>query len=263
MADFTPNNVLTKPLDMSFSKILAHLRKHYKNGDVSHGITHFIRVAKHCLRDDMSNPNITIPSALLHDCYHVEKSSPLRRYASKISAAHALIILDELHYDHRLYDDIFHCIEAHSFSANIPIRTAEAQVVQDADRLDALGYIGIFRCFYTGGRMNREICHETEPIITTTASRQLDDNLYSLDHFYVKLLFLVDDIKTIAFKDLALQRTMIMANFIDNWEDMKPLCQIISDGGKYGHSIETIKANLQACYCNNVSMAQELIAAIE
>lgn len=240
-------------------EIYKHLEQTYHSSDDSHGLSHFKRVAENCLLDDESDHNITIPAALLHDCYHIEKSSPLRRFASKISAATALIILNDIGYDCKYFDAIYHCIEAHSFSANIKPQSKEAQVVQDADRLDALGYIGIFRCFYTGGRMNRLVAHPTDP---KAINRELNDNLYSLDHFYVKLFNLAENISTPAFAILANVRTKIMQEFIANWEDMQPLCQIISDGGKYHHDIATIKNNLQACHCDNIRMKQELIAAI-
>ena len=72
-------------------------------------------------------------------------------------------------------------------------QTLEAQVVQDADRLDALGAIGIARCIMTGVHMGTALYHMEEPFPMT---REMDDRLYSVDHFYVKLLKLAGSMQT-------------------------------------------------------------------
>src|SRR3546814_12128665 len=81
-------------------------------------------------------------------------------------------------------DAVAHAIEAHSFSAAIAPTTIEAKIVQDADRLDALGAVGLARLFYTAGRMGSAFAHPPDPLART---RPLDDRAYALDHIEVKL----------------------------------------------------------------------------
>ncbi len=79
-------------------------------------------------------------------------------------------------------------IEAHSFSANIETRTLEAKILQDADRLDAIGVIGAARCFYIAGRMGSALYDSNDPM---AENRPLDDKNYALDHFRTKLFNLL------------------------------------------------------------------------
>lgn len=105
-------------------------------------------------------------------------------------------------------------IEAHSFSANIVPTTIEAKIVQDADRLDALGAIGIARCFSVAGRLSRSFYNEEEPIVI---SRSLDDQNYTLDHFFVKLLKIPHTLHTESAKKEAAQRLEFMKAFVDQF----------------------------------------------
>jgi uncharacterized protein len=81
-------------------------------------------------------------------------------------------------------DAVAHAIEAHSFSAAIPATTIEAKIVQDADRLDGLGLVGLARMFYIAGRMESGLAHPTDPL---GDERAHDDRRYALDHIVVKL----------------------------------------------------------------------------
>ena len=106
---------------------------------------------------------------------------------------------------------IAHAIEAHSFSANIPTETIEARIVQDADRLEAIGAIGIARCFLTGGSMGTPLYEPSDPF---ARERELDDKRFTLDHFYVKLFKLADTMKTDAGRAEARKRTDYMRDYL-------------------------------------------------
>lgn len=73
--------------------------------------------------------------------------------------------------------DVVHAIEAHSFSAGIKPETIEAKIVQDADRLDALGAIGIARCFTVGGQLERPVYNSDDPFCET---RKPDDQKWNI-----------------------------------------------------------------------------------
>ena len=109
-----------------------------------------------------------------------------------------------------------HAIAAHSFSAGIPPETLHARVLQDADRLDAIGMIGVARCFYTAGRMGSALYHPQDP---RAESRSLDDAAYALDHFRAKLLRLADGFQTPAGAAIAQDRTAAIAGFMAAFED--------------------------------------------
>ena len=182
--------------------------------DPAHDISHVRRVVQNTTmltEVENGNPAISIPAAWLHDCVSVAKDSPLRKQASTMAAREAVRFLESVNYPSDFLEDIFHAIEAHSFSANIPTRTLEARIVQDADRLEAVGAIGIARCFLTGGSMGTPLYEPTDPF---AENRELDDRRFTLDHFYCKLLGLVDTMKTEAGKAEAVKRTDYIKAFL-------------------------------------------------
>ena len=136
---------------------------------------------------------IVLPAAWLHDCVHVAKDSPDRPRASRLAAEHAVRFLEAAGYPAAWLPDIRHAIEAHSYSAGIPPRTVEAKVVQDADRLDALGAVGLARCIAVGAALGRPLYEPDDPFCR---SRAPDDSGASVDHFYTKLLMLADTMQT-------------------------------------------------------------------
>jgi uncharacterized protein len=106
---------------------------------------------------------------------------------------------------------ICHAIEAHSFSAGIPAETLEAKVVQDADRLDAIGAIGIARCLLLGGVMKKPLYDLEQPF---PATRPADDTKNVLDHFYLKLLKIESMMQTPAGRSEARRRTAVMEVYL-------------------------------------------------
>jgi uncharacterized protein len=184
--------------------------------DGAHDISHVRRVVKNCshLTDiEQANSSITLPAAWLHDCVAVAKDSPLRSQGSRLAADAAVTFLSEIGYPQAQLDDVYHAIEAHSYTAAIPTRTLEAQIVQDADRLDSLGAIGIARCLLVGGHLNRPLCDATDPFCD---QRDPDDSLYTIDHFYSKLFKLPDTMQTEAGRAEAHQRADLMRSYLEN-----------------------------------------------
>lgn len=99
-----------------------------------------------------------------------------------------------------LIDNVCHSVESHSYSAGIVPETIEAKVVQDADRMEALGAIGLARVFYTSGLLRRKMFDPEDPL---AEHRALDDREYALDHFQVKLLKLSETMQTTAGRRMA------------------------------------------------------------
>ena len=182
--------------------------------DPAHDISHVQRVVQNTLRltqTENGNTAVTLPAACLHDCVSVAKDSPLRKQASRLAAREAVRFLESVNYPTDLLPAIFHAIEAHSFSANIETETLEARIVQDADRLEAIGAIGITRCFLTGGSMGTPLYDPADPF---SENRAPDDRRYTLDHFYCKLLGLAETMKTEAGRAEAIKRTNYMLAFL-------------------------------------------------
>jgi uncharacterized protein len=152
-----------------------------------------------------------MPAAWLHDCVLIAKDSPLRAIASQLAAQLATEFLESNNYASQWIAAIAHCIHAHSFSAGISCETLEACVVQDADRLEALGAIGLARCLMTGGAMRQRLYDPNDPF---PYNRSPDDRKQSVDHFFAKLLTLADTMKTPTGRKLAKQRTDFLVGFL-------------------------------------------------
>lgn len=182
--------------------------------DPAHDLLHFKRVvgiAKQICELENGVPEVVVPAAWLHDMVIVPKDSPLRNQASRLSAQKAIGFLESINYPANYYDLIFHAIEGHSFSANIELLSLEAKIVQDADRLDGLGAIGIARCFATAGLMKRGFYCDDDPFCR---SRTPDDSQFTVDHFFAKLFRTSDNMKTEAGRAEAVKRVTYMKDYL-------------------------------------------------
>jgi len=146
---------------------------------------------------------VVMAASYLHDLVNLPKNDPERAQASRRSAALARYELAQLGFPAERLDAVAHAIEAHSFSAAIAPTTIEARIVQDADRLDALGAVGLARMFYIAGRMGSALAHPNDPL---AENREPDDRAWSLDHIVVKLARLPEMMQTEAGRDLANER---------------------------------------------------------
>jgi uncharacterized protein len=187
--------------------------------DAAHDLHHTRRVVRNAVQltaEEEADPQVTLPAAWLHDCVAVAKDSPHRAKGSLLAAEAATTFLAEMHYPEAKLPEVFHAIEAHSFSAGIPPRTVEARVVQDADRLDSLGAIGIARCLLVGGHLGRPLLATNDPFCV---ERQPDDGRYTIDHFYAKLLKLPATMQTAAGRAEAERRADYMRDYLDRLRD--------------------------------------------
>lgn len=188
-------------------------------GDAAHDRGHLLRVvalAKRLAHAEGAELAVVVPAAWLHDCVVVPKDSPRRAGASLLAAAAATTFLRESGYPVAYLDAISHAIAAHSFSAGIVPQTLTARVVQDADRLDALGAVGLARCLMLGGALGRPLYHLDEPF---PLRRPPDDTAYSLDHFFTKLLKLADSMQTATGRAEAMRRTAFLHEFLAQLAD--------------------------------------------
>jgi len=185
--------------------------------DPAHDIGHLRRVWGLALRiAGRDRPEadrlVLLAASYLHDLVNVPKDSPERHLASRRSAAEAVGILNRLGFPPDRLEAVRHAIEAHSFSAGIAPESPEAEILRDADRLDALGAIGLARLFAISGVMGRRILDPDDPF---ARMRPLDDVAFALDHVRTKLERLPGSMCTPTGKALAARRWAFVRRYLD------------------------------------------------
>ncbi|MGG7605895.1 HD domain-containing protein [Massilia sp. BKSP1R2A-1] len=186
---------------------LAALAAGSSGGDGAHDGTHLERVWRNAQALLAQHPEadalVVMAACYLHDLVNLPKDDPERDQASRRSAKLARHQLAWMDFPRDRLDAVAHAIEAHSFSANIPAESLEAKIVQDADRLDGLGAVGLARMFYIAGRMGSSLAHPDDPL---GLAREFDDRRYALDHIMVKLARLPGMMQTEGGRALAEER---------------------------------------------------------
>nr|WP_315235962.1 HD domain-containing protein [uncultured Albidiferax sp.] len=197
---------------------LVRLATHSDTGDSAHDLNHLNRVwatAKILLVTHPDADQLVVMAACyLHDLVNLPKNHPDRSNASRLSALQAEAQLSKLGFPPERLAGVVHAIEAHSYSAQIRPGSIEAKIVQDADRLDALGAVGLARMFHIGGQLGRSLAHATEPL---AEARTLDDMRYTLDHIENKLLRLPMAMNTAEGRELAQSRAQLLVRFRDQF----------------------------------------------
>lgn len=183
--------------------------------DPAHDLAHVTRVvsaAKKLALEEKANLEVVIPAAWLHDLVNLPKNHPDRKKASVLASDEALVFLQSVNYSQKYFKEIHHAICAHSFSANIKPETLEAQIVQDADRLDALGAIGLARLFAITTQLGRPFYDFNDPF---AQNRPLDDKDFGIDHIYIKLEKISNSMNTNSARVEALRRFKFIEEFLD------------------------------------------------
>jgi uncharacterized protein len=182
--------------------------------DPGHDTGHALRVGFWTLRigGDEISPREAVAAAVCHDIVNVPKNSPKRAQASSLSAKAACRFLPEFGFDAASVNSIADAIRDHSFSRGAVPNSPLGRALQDADRLDALGAIGIIRNISTGVRIGAKSFDIEDPWATT---RKLDDITFSLDHFFTKLFTLSKTMCTPCGRAEAVRRISIMESFLD------------------------------------------------
>ncbi len=178
--------------------------------DPGHDLAHALRVARWAvvIGEPLGvDPREAVAAALLHDVVNVPKDSPDRHLASERSEAVARAELPAYGFDAEAVERVAGAVRDHSFTRGAVPETPLGRALQDADRLEALGALGLFRCISTGGRMGALYFDEDDPF---ARSRALDDRAYSVDHFYAKLLRLPDTMLTAAGRAEARRRAAFL-----------------------------------------------------
>lgn len=205
------------PLMTLAEELLPHALE--PSGDGAHDLAHLQRVwhnVRTLQAEEGGDLEALLAAVLLHDCVAIEKNSPLRSQASRLAAEKASAVLSDLRWPEAKIQAVAHAIEAHSFSANITPVTLEAKIVQDADRLDSLGMLGVARTFYVAGRMGSALYDPEDP---EAKHRDYNDTRFCLDHFQTKLLHLADGFQTAAGQRLAQIRHQRLKGFMEQFKE--------------------------------------------
>ena len=200
-------NIFEKKFEEKIQSVLG-------NKDPAHDILHVQRVvetAKKISQLEGADLNIVLPAAWLHDIVNLPKDHPERSRASALASEAALKFLESIEYPREYFEGISHAILSHSFSAKITPHTIEAQVLQDADRLDALGAIGLARLFSISTQMQRPFYSSEDPLCE---SRIPDDKKFAIDHIKIKLEKIVGQMNTASAKKEAMRRFIFIENFL-------------------------------------------------
>lgn len=192
------------------------LDEHHASEDSAHDISHFRRVwmtARKIMIHHQADPLVVLTACYFHDIVSLPKNHPERSQSSRLAARKTRDIL------HRDFPDfppdrfaaVEHAIEAHSFSAGIAPQSIEAKIVQDADRLEALGAVGLARVFAVSGALGVALFDAEDPFAD---ARSLDDRAFALDHFQTKLLRLPDTMQTDVGRELAQHNADFLVHFM-------------------------------------------------
>ena len=200
-------------------KFVDYLRSNLDHKDSSHDLGHFQRVwraAQYINKEEglIADPLVLLTAAYFHDLVSLPKNHPERSASSRLSAERTVALLEEtfVEFPREKIEGVRHAIHAHSFSAGVEPLTAAARILQDADRLEALGAIGLARVFYTAGQLGQKLFDEADPL---ASFRALDDQVYALDHFTVKLLKLPARMNTATGRRLADERAAYLSAFME------------------------------------------------
>jgi uncharacterized protein len=202
--------------DPALRALLAEVRARMDT-DASHDAEHLLRVAHWAER--LAPPHerrLAIAAALLHDVVNVPKGSPDRARASELSADVARALLPPLGFTADETALVADAVRDHSYTRGAAPASPLGRAVQDADRLEALGAIGVFRCVATGERLGAAFSHPGDP---WAERRALDDRAYSVDHFFTKLLRLPATFHTADGRAEAERRAAVMRALLAAYGD--------------------------------------------
>ncbi len=193
--------------------------------DAGHDFGHVLRVANQAVAilsfetlEAESRPataaeiDAVLAAALLHDCVPVPKNSPLRKESARLCSEKAREWLLELGWTPAEWiDPIAQAILDHSYSAGRTPETPIGKALQDADRLEALGALGLYRTIATGVSMGALLFDPEDP---WSERRELDDRRFTVDHFFTKLLKLPATFQTRAAREEAEKRAQFLREFL-------------------------------------------------
>jgi uncharacterized protein len=186
--------------------------------DPAHDALHVRRVmanARRIAEAEAADVDVAVTAAMLHELFNYPKDHPESARSGEVCAVEAAALMQAHGLDEPFVARVAYCIRVHPFSRGIVPETLEGRVLQDADRLDAIGAIGIARCFATSAAMKRPFYAPDDPFCR---GRAPDDKQWGIDHFYRKLLRIGEGLHTATARQLAAERLAFMRAYLDQLE---------------------------------------------
>ncbi len=197
-----------------------------------HPYNHVLRVYNNIKKINMEfDKEVLYPAALLHDMARAYEKKHNKKYRKKdndkrichaeIGAEWAREYLKNINYSSSKIKEIVHCIRVHRYSKGLSPVTIEARILQECDRIDAIGAVGIIRTMIHNHK--KPPYHPTMPLPCNPNNleeqkREINDWNYGIDHFFTKLLRIKDKITIPEIKEKALERHNYMIKFLTNLE---------------------------------------------
>lgn len=196
--------------------LLSDLQEFFKNDYSGHDYNHTMRVYKLAYNiaiQEHADLEIVSLAALLHDVDDV-------KLTQSINYQNARLLMNKYGID-KVQEEVIAIIQDVSFKGNQSKSpsTLEGKIVQDADRLDAIGAIGIARAFTFGGNHNRPLYNDENPVLNMDEASYRQHKSSTINHFYEKLLLLKDMMNTDSAKRLASVRHQFMLNYLEEFYD--------------------------------------------
>ncbi len=199
-----------------FERIREEARKHYKHQH--HDFSHAERVCKLAVRiaRELHEPvdlDVLRAAAPLHDVARAYEDEGLVEDHAREGARIAREILRKVGFPEEKIEKVAYCIEVHRFREGAVPETLEAKILQDADRLDMLGAVGIARVFARAGWSNTPLHDPGIPPKPHYDGRSAT----AINHFYEKLLRIKDTIHTEPARRIAEERHSFMVQFLERF----------------------------------------------
>ncbi|WP_034042211.1 HD domain-containing protein [Wocania ichthyoenteri] len=203
------------------NKTITFVKETLAGAEGGHDWFHTLRVYNNALlisKNEVVDVFIVQLGALLHDI----ADSKFNNGDDTIGPKIAREFLFKLNVDSTIIEHVIKIIENVSFNKSLEkgqnFKSLELDVVQDADRLDAIGAIGIARCFNYGGFKNRALYNpEIKPNLNMSKAEYKASNAPTINHFYEKLLLLKDKMNTKTGRRIATDRHAYMLGFLDKF----------------------------------------------
>jgi uncharacterized protein len=208
------NNETSSLINCLKTKALETIKQY---GYAGHDVTHTIRVHELCLRigkEEKADLLVVQAAALLHDIGRGREQLDPKVDHAEASAEMAKKLLVDCHFPEEKIPKVLHAIRVHRFSRQKVPQTLEAKILQDADRIDISGAIGVAMSFAYGGAKNMELYDNDDPL---AKNRKLDDSKYVLDHFQTKLLRLGETMHTVTATHLIRRRKEFLTSFMSQF----------------------------------------------
>ncbi len=202
------------------TQTISFVKETLKNAEGGHDWFHIERVYKNALliaKEETVDEFIVSLGALLHDIADAKFHNGDETVGPKVARE----FLENVHVSENVIVHVENIISNISFKGgnfNQKFTSPELDVIQDADRLDAIGAIGIARCFNYGGFKNRKLYDPAIPVnMNMTKEQYKKSTTPTINHFYEKLLLLRDKMNTTTGRKIAEQRHAYMEQFLDQF----------------------------------------------